>query len=150
MHSASIRQPVRAMPPNGDAMRQPVTIADRWAAWLVGAAGASAVLLGAFGAHALHSVLDADGRELWHTASQYHFWHALALAVASLAAAGRARRWALIALALGIVLFCGSLYALALGAPRGLGAITPLGGLAFIIGWVALGRALWRTRGGAS
>jgi uncharacterized membrane protein YgdD (TMEM256/DUF423 family) len=112
--------------------------------WLVGAAGASAVLLGAFGAHALRGVLDAGGRELWHTASQYHFWHALALAAAGLAPVGRARRWALGAFAIGIVLFCGSLYALALGAPRWCGAITPLGGLAFIVGWIALGLAFGR------
>lgn len=113
--------------------------------WLVGAAGASAVLLGAFGAHALRGVLDAGGRELWHTASQYHFWHALALAIGCLAPPGRARRCALGAFAIGIVLFCGSLYALALGAPRWCGAITPLGGLAFIVGWIALGLAFHRT-----
>ena len=122
-------------------MRQPVPTM-RWTPWLVGAAGASAVLLGAFGAHALRAVLDPAGRELWHTASQYHFWHALALAAACLAPAGRARRVALAALALGIVLFSGSLYALALGAPRWCGAITPLGGVAFIVGWLALGLAL--------
>lgn len=125
-------------------MRQPVPVPARALPWLVGAAGASAVLLGAFGAHALRGVLDAGGRELWHTASQYHFWHALALAVACLAPAGRARRVASCAFALGIVLFCGSLYALALGAPRGYGAITPLGGLAFVAGWVALGIAFGR------
>jgi uncharacterized membrane protein YgdD (TMEM256/DUF423 family) len=112
--------------------------------WLVGVAGASAVLLGAFGAHALRGVLDPAGRELWRTASQYHFWHALAWAVACLSPAGKARRIALCAFALGIVLFCGSLYALALGAPRWCGAITPLGGMAFIVGWVALGVALAR------
>lgn len=97
------------------------------------------MLLGAFGAHALRGVLDAQGRELWHTASQYHFWHALALMLATFARPGRARRLALAAFAVGIVLFSGSLYALALGAPRWCGAITPVGGLAFIIGWIALG-----------
>jgi len=112
--------------------------------WLVGAAGASAVLLGAFGAHALRGVLDAGGLELWHTASQYHFWHALALAVACLVPPGKPRRCALAAFAIGIVLFSGSLYALALGAPRWCGAITPLGGLAFIAGWIALGVAFHR------
>jgi uncharacterized membrane protein YgdD (TMEM256/DUF423 family) len=118
--------------------------------WLVGAAGASAVLLGAFGAHALRGVLDPSAREIWHTASQYHFWHALALAIACLAPLGRARRAALAAFAIGIVLFCGSLYALALGAPRWCGAITPLGGLAFIVGWVALGLAFHGTDKAAS
>ena len=131
-------------------MRQPVPPTTRALPWLVGAAGASAVLLGAFGAHALRGVLDAGGRELWHTASQYHFWHALALAIACLAPPGRARRCALVALPLGIVLFCGSLYALALGAPRWCGAITPLGGVAFIVGWIALGLAFHRTDKAAS
>ncbi|PWK81371.1 DUF423 domain-containing protein [Fulvimonas soli] len=109
---------------------------------LVGLAGASAVLLGAFGAHALEGVLDARGRELWRTATAYHFWHALALAIASFAPAGRARRCALLGFGLGIVLFGGSLYALALGAPRWCGAVTPLGGLAFVAGWIALGLSL--------
>ncbi|ULU27799.1 DUF423 domain-containing protein [Dyella terrae] len=109
---------------------------------LVGLAGASAVVLGAFGAHALRDVLDARGTELWHTAVSYHFWHALALAFAVMATKGRAARVALIAYVIGIVVFCGSLYALALGAPRWFGAITPVGGLAFIVGWIALGIGL--------
>ncbi|MET3651348.1 DUF423 domain-containing protein [Dyella japonica] len=119
-------------------MRQP----DRATGLLVGLAGASAVVLGAFGAHALSNVLDARGIELWHTAVSYHFWHVLALVFAVMAAAGRARRIAIAAFAMGIVVFCGSLYALALGAPRWFGAITPLGGVAFIVGWIALGVAL--------
>ncbi|SFS19785.1 Uncharacterized membrane protein YgdD, TMEM256/DUF423 family [Dyella sp. OK004] len=122
-------------------MRQPVSL---FAGLLVGLAGASAVALGAFGAHALRDVLDVRGSELWHTAVSYHFWHALALALASFAAAGRRRSVAMAAFALGIVLFSGSLYALALGAPRWCGAITPLGGLAFIVGWIALGLGLAR------
>lgn len=109
---------------------------------LVGLAGASAVVLGAFGAHALRDVLDARGTELWHTAVSYHFWHVLALAFAVVAAKGRAARVAVIAYVIGIVVFCGSLYALALGAPRWFGAITPVGGLAFIVGWIALGVGL--------
>lgn len=129
--------------PDERAMRQPDASAHA-AAWLVAVAGASAVLLGAFGAHALHGVLDDAHRELWHTASQYHFWHALALATAGLMPPGRARRGALLAFALGIVLFSGSLYALALGAPRWCGAITPFGGVAFIVGWIGLGLALRR------
>lgn len=109
---------------------------------LVGLAGASAVALGAFGAHGLRGVLDARGTELWHTAVNYHFWHALALALAVATVGGRARRVAIVAYAVGIVIFCGSLYALALGAPRWFGAITPLGGVAFIVGWMALGIGL--------
>ena len=112
---------------------------------LIGLAGASAVLLGAFGAHALRGVLDAQSRELWHTAVDYHVWHALALAVAAGVGRGRSGRVAIAAFAFGIVLFSGSLYALALGAPRWCGVITPFGGLAFVAGWLALGWTL-RTR----
>ncbi|MEO8777767.1 MAG: DUF423 domain-containing protein [Rhodanobacter sp.] len=114
-------------------------------ALLVGIAGASAVLLGAFGAHALRDVLDPTQRELWHTAVDYHVWHALALVLAVGLGRGRGRRVAVVAFALGIVLFSGSLYALALGAPRWTGIITPFGGLAFVVGWIALGWSL-RTR----
>lgn len=125
-------------------LRQPATQARRAtaAAIVAGAAGASAVLLGAFGAHALRDVLDAGHLELWHTAVEYHMWHALALAIVAGLGRGRAAHLAKIALALGIVLFSGSLYALALGAPRWTGIITPFGGLAFIVGWVALGLSL--------
>jgi uncharacterized membrane protein YgdD (TMEM256/DUF423 family) len=112
---------------------------------LVGLAGASAVLLGAFGAHALKDVLGATQRELWHTAVQYHFWHALALAAAALTRESKPRRVSTWAFALGIMMFSGSLYALALGAPRWTGIVTPFGGVAFIVGWLALGTSL-RTR----
>lgn len=117
-------------------MRQSVSTA---AGLLAGFAGASAVILGAFGAHALRGVLDERGAELWHTAVNYHVWHALALWLALFALDGSHRRRAVVAFAIGIVLFSGSLYALALGAPRWLGAITPLGGVAFIAGWLLLG-----------
>ncbi|MEW9624174.1 DUF423 domain-containing protein [Rhodanobacter geophilus] len=113
---------------------------------LVGIAGASAVLLGAFGAHALRGVLDPAHRELWRTAVEYHAWHALALALAVGLGAGRAGRCAVAAFALGIVLFSGSLYALALGAPRWVGIATPFGGVAFVVGWIALGMSLRRLR----
>ena len=131
-----------ASPGNTRTMRQPVSTRI---AVLVGIAGASAVLLGAFGAHALRGVLDARGAELWHTAVNYHAWHALALAVAVGLGRGRSRRVAMVAFVVGIMLFSGSLYALALGAPRWVGVITPFGGLAFVAGWLALGWAL-RTR----
>ncbi|HKE47916.1 MAG TPA: DUF423 domain-containing protein [Rhodanobacteraceae bacterium] len=103
--------------------------------------GAAAVALGALGAHALRDTLDEHALATWHTAVEYQFWHALALVgVAILAREGATTllRVAGIAFVAGIVLFCASLYALALGAPRGLGAITPLGGVAFIAGWIAL------------
>lgn len=120
-------------------MRQP---ARTRLALLVGIAGASAVLLGAFGAHALRGVLDARGVELWHTAVNYHGWHASALALAVGLGRGRSGRVATAAFAVGIVLFSGSLYALALGAPRWVGIVTPFGGIAFVTGWLALGWTL--------
>ncbi|MCW8807038.1 MAG: DUF423 domain-containing protein, partial [Rhodanobacter sp.] len=92
---------------------------------LVAAAGASAVLLGAFGAHALRGVFDARSNELWHTSVNYHVWHALALALAVGLGRGRSGKVAGLAFAIGIALFSGSLYALALGAPRWTGIITP-------------------------
>jgi len=104
-------------------------------------AGAVAVALGAFGAHALRGMLDVAALATWHTAVDYQFWHALALVVTGLLLQrrdDRALAVAACAFALGIVLFCVSLYALALGAPRWVGAITPLGGVAFITGWLAL------------
>ncbi|HTV85870.1 MAG TPA: DUF423 domain-containing protein [Dyella sp.] len=112
---------------------------------LAGTAGASAVVLGAFGAHGLRAVLDASHYELWHTAVEYHFWHALALVLALLCGRARAARVAVFAFGLGIVLFSGSLYALALGANRMVGLITPIGGVAFIVGWIALGWAFKAT-----
>jgi uncharacterized membrane protein YgdD (TMEM256/DUF423 family) len=105
-------------------------------------AGATAVLLGAFGAHALRGLLDEHALATWRTAVDYQFWHALALLGVGLLAQARSSRAlsvATIAFVTGLLLFCGSLYALALGAPRGFGAITPLGGVAFITGWLALG-----------
>lgn len=111
-------------------------------------AGAVAVALGAFGAHALRDVLDAAALATWRTAVEYQFSHALALlacGVLARAREDRALRVAAFAFGVGIVLFCASLYALALGAPRALGAITPLGGVAFIAGWIALAVHAWRT-----
>lgn len=122
-------------------MRQ---IVSTRAALTIGVAGASAVLLGAFGAHALRSVLNAQALELWHTAVNYHVWHALALVMAVGLGQGPSGRIAQGGFGVGIVLFSGSLYALALGAPRWTGIITPFGGLAFIVGWLALG---WTLRG---
>ena len=111
------------------------------------ALGASAVALGAFGAHALQGRLDETALHIWHTAVEYQFWHALALlGVCALVPARESRAWRAsgIAFIAGTVIFSGSLYALALGAPRWFGMITPLGGLALIGGWVLLGFA-WRS-----
>lgn len=112
--------------------------------FLAGLFGASGVGLGAFGAHALKDVLDARGTAVWQTATLYHLVHAVALLAlgAVLAAepswAGWTRAGAVVGIAAGILLFSGSLYALALGAPRMLGAITPLGGVAFMVGWLCV------------
>ena len=105
--------------------------------------GALAVILGAFGAHALKQSLSIAQLATWQTAVQYHFIHVLALLALSLCIqrlnATRISTISGIAFIVGIIFFCGSLYGLALGGPKWLGPITPLGGLAFIIGWLALG-----------
>jgi uncharacterized membrane protein YgdD (TMEM256/DUF423 family) len=107
------------------------------AAALLGAAG---VALGAFGAHGLRARLDARALESWETAVRYHLVHAaalLALALSPYAARLHGPGWLFVA---GIVLFSGSLYALALGGPRLLGPVTPLGGLALLAGWLWLAK----------
>ena len=117
----------------------------RWLALAAAGAGASAVVLGALGAHALPARLSPALLDVWHTAVRFQMWHALALAACVLPARrSRGVRVAALLFAIGIVLFCGSLYALALGAPRGIGMATPCGGLAFIAGWIALGVGLYR------
>src|SRR5262245_3115396 len=109
--------------------------------WLLVAAinGFLAVAVGAFGAHALRDRLPADRLAVFETGARYHMYHALALlAVAWLGTqrpAATVAGWLMLA---GIVLFSGSLYALAMTGVRGLGAITPLGGLALLAGWAAL------------
>ena len=96
-----------------------------------------AVGLGAFGAHALKETLLANGMiDVWNKAVLYHFVHALALLV--LAALPAASRTASALLVAGIVLFSGSLYLLALTNVKWLGAVTPLGGLCFLAGWLCL------------
>lgn len=106
-----------------------------------------AVVLGAFGAHGLQGRVEPALLAVWETGVRYHLAHALALVAVALAPA----RWpgARVDLAgwlflLGTSIFSGSLYALALGAPRGLGAITPLGGATLIAGWAVLALAVWR------
>ena len=116
-------------------------------------AGMLAVALGAFAAHALRGQLKAEQLITWHTAVDYQFWHALALFGVSVwmrqsSLIGKQHSKALpiaaIAFTVGMLLFSGSLYALALGAPRGFGIITPFGGVAFIIGWSAMLVTAWR------
>ena len=96
-----------------------------------------AVVLGAFGAHALKAKLEMSGMlDVWNKAVLYHFLHAVTLVALALFAPGNRRTYFL--LAAGIVLFSGSLYAMALTNVRWLGAITPLGGLCFLAGWAWL------------
>jgi uncharacterized membrane protein YgdD (TMEM256/DUF423 family) len=123
-------------------------MADTRSGWIaIGALNAAlAVAAGAFAAHGLRDRLDARALEVFETGARYHMYHALALIAAGVVASS-AVRGAQIAgwiFQIGIVLFSGSLYALALTGVKGLGAITPLGGLAFLAGWLWLAWAAWR------
>ena len=106
-----------------------------------------AVAAGAFGAHGLRDIVSAERLVVWETAARYQMYHALGLLiVAYLAAqksAGPARvgGWLFVA---GTILFSGSLYTLTLTGITILGAITPLGGLAFMAGWLVLAWGVWR------
>lgn len=106
-----------------------------------------AVALGAFGAHGLKTRIDAEHLAIWNTGVQYHALHSLALfgfGVWRERSDGRALAgWAFVA---GIVMFSGSLYGLAIGGPSWLGPITPLGGLAFLVGWLAIAIEALRKR----
>lgn len=104
-----------------------------------------AVMLGAFGAHALKSRISVEATGWWQTAVQYQMWHALAVLALGLSGLSAARLPASM-MAAGAVVFAGTLYAMALGAPHWLGAITPIGGLAMIAGWALLAWRVWRTR----
>ena len=104
--------------------------------------GAAGVALGAFGAHGLRNTLDATRLGWWQTAVQYQLWHAVALvAIAALPLP----RMGLPALLIGVgtAIFAGTLYAMALGGARWLGAVTPIGGLLMIAGWVTLAWRAW-------
>lgn len=122
----------------------------RW--WLVlGAVNAFlSVAAGAFGAHALKARLPQDLLVIFETGARYHMYHALGLVAVGLL--GQLRPSPLLsgagwAMLVGIVLFSGSLYALALSGVRVLGAITPLGGLGFLAGWLLFAVAAWRSTG---
>jgi len=109
-----------------------------------GLLGLTGVGLGAMGAHALKATLAERGMmQAWETAARYHLFHAVALL--GLAAwiradapdlGGRLLPWGARFWCVGVLLFSGSLYAIALGGPRWLGPVTPLGGIALMIGWV--------------
>lgn len=115
--------------------------------WIaIGAAWAAlGIVLGAFGAHGLKERVGAQELEWWHTGVLYHLFQAFALVAFGLF---RERRpgssAAAILLLVGSLVFSGTLYAMTLGGPRWLGAITPIGGVAMIAGWCAFAFAAWR------
>ena len=118
-------------------------------AWIAAGAllCAISILAGAFGAHGLRSRLDANALALWETAARYFMYGGLgilAIALASRPAGGRLYALAAVALLIGAVIFCGTVAILALGGPRWLGAITPIGGLLMIVAFVILAVAAFR------
>jgi uncharacterized membrane protein YgdD (TMEM256/DUF423 family) len=99
---------------------------------------ALAVMIGAFGAHGLRGHLDDYSMTVYERAVFYHFIHALGILIVSVSMPARGGKWVCALLLAGIVLFSGSLYALALTGNRMLGAITPIGGVSFIAAWTLL------------
>jgi uncharacterized membrane protein YgdD (TMEM256/DUF423 family) len=120
---------------------------DRTFAALGALSGFVGVAAGAFGAHALRARLAPDLLAVFQTGAQYQMYHALALLAVAWACgrwpggAAAAAGWCFLA---GTLLFSGSLYALALSGARGLGAVTPVGGVAFLAGWACLAWAALR------
>ena len=121
-------------------------------AWIVCGAllAALSVAMGAFGAHGLKEQLAATSRtDTFETAARYHMYHAIALVLVGLLTGGGGSRaldvagWCFLA---GILIFSGLCYALSLGGPRFLGAIVPIGGVAFLAGWIALAVGALRNR----
>ncbi|MEM9103621.1 MAG: DUF423 domain-containing protein [Pseudomonadota bacterium] len=109
---------------------------------------ALAVILGAFAAHGLKHKLDAYSLAVWQTGVTYHFFHAFALLAVGIlmkqTAQGTISHWVIWAFIAGILLFSGSLYLLAITGVKKLGAITPIGGMAFIVGWLLLAWNMFR------
>lgn len=114
---------------------------------IAAASGFFAVALGAFGAHGLKQKLSADMLAVYQTGVQYHFYHTLALFGVALLLLqlpqSTALRWSAALFFIGIIIFSGSLYVLAISGVRWLGAVTPLGGVAFLVGWILLAVAVW-------
>lgn len=109
-----------------------------------------AVALGAFGAHILKNRLPPDLMAVFQTGNQYHVYHALGLfavaAASNFCQRSRLISWSGAFFAAGLVIFSGSLYALSLTGLRWIGMITPLGGTAFLVGWLLLAAGVWRRR----
>ena len=115
---------------------------------LASLSGMTAVIFGAFGAHALKNRLDEYSLGVFETAVQYHFYHSLALLAVGVIALQQPQTtllktsgWLFF---LGILVFSGSLYILSITGVKWLGAITPLGGLALIVGWACLAAVSWK------
>lgn len=110
--------------------------------------GALGVMLGAFGAHGLKDKLSEEMLKVWQTGVEYHFYHTFALLTVGLLALKfqsgllTSSGWSFL---VGILIFSGSLYALSLSGVKILGAITPIGGLAFIVGWILLAVTVIKT-----
>ena len=105
------------------------------------------VIVGAFGAHGLKSYLSEDMMQTYKKGVEYHFYHALGLllvGILSISVPSGLLNWSAFLLIAGIILFSGSLYVLAITGIKWLGAITPLGGLSFIAGWIFLLLAVWK------
>ncbi|HEY6130725.1 MAG TPA: DUF423 domain-containing protein [Halioglobus sp.] len=115
---------------------------------LASLSGMLAVVLGAFGAHAIKGKLNAYSLDVFETAVQYHFYHSIALLAVGVIALNQPQTTMLKSSGwlffLGILVFSGSLYLLSITGIRWLGAITPIGGLAFIGGWACLAATGWK------
>ena len=107
-------------------------------AFVAAISGFLSVVLGAFAAHGLKQALSEYSLGIFHTAVQYQMYHSLALLALSAYPRTRHLRWAAYAFIAGILIFSGSLYALAITGIKILGAITPIGGLLFMLGWLLL------------
>ena len=108
---------------------------------------ALAVLLGAFGAHALKQSLSPEMLAVYKTGVEYQFYHALGLLFVGLVGfhiKSKYLGWAGLFITIGIILFSGSLYVLSLSGIKAIGAITPVGGLSFVAGWIFLTIAIWK------
>lgn len=108
---------------------------------------ALAVAIGAFGAHGLKSHLSTEMMQIYKTGVEYHFYHALGLlliGVLSISFPSGLLNWSAFFLLAGIIFFSGSLYVLSITGIKWIGAITPLGGLSFIAGWLLFFLAVWK------
>jgi len=109
---------------------------------------ALAVGLGAFGAHGLKEMLTDEMLKIFETGVKYHFYHAIGLLIVGLVAQliphSSLLQWSGWLMLAGIIIFSGSLYILSVSGIRWMGAITPIGGLCFILGWILLALASWQ------